>query len=127
MFFIGIFGVEDKQKEIKKVRSVCCKGCNENILTLVKEFSFFHIFFIPLFKWNEKYFLICNNCNAIYEISKEKGMGMEHGEDIEITYWDLKYMEQVYHEGYAQLKCKNCGKAIESNFEFCPYCGEKRK
>ncbi|NMM64843.1 zinc-ribbon domain-containing protein [Clostridium sp. P21] len=126
MFFIGIFGIEDKQKEIKNINTVDCKKCNGSRHTLIKQYSFFHIFFIPIFKWNIRYFLICNNCNTIYEISKEKGMKVEAGEDSAITYWDLKIIENDYGM-YGQLRCGNCGRNVDSNFEFCPYCGQRLK
>lgn len=126
MFFIGIFGVEDKQKQIKDINTIGCKNCNNSRHTLVKQYSFFHIFFIPIFKWNIRYFLICNNCNTIYEIPKEKGIRVENGEDSSITYWDLKVIEN-YNGAQAQLRCSNCGRAVDSNFEFCPYCGERLK
>lgn len=123
MFFIGIFGVEDKQKEIKKIDTVNCKNCNGRYFTLIKQYTFFHIFFIPIFKWNEKYLLICSNCNNIYEIPKEKGSAIEKGESIEITYWDLNMM---YNDSYVQVRCSNCGKIIDNSFEFCPYCGKRK-
>lgn len=126
MFFIGIFGVEDKQKHIKDINTVSCKNCNGNRHKLIKQYSFFHIFFIPIFKWNIRYFLICNNCNTIYEVPKEKGMRAENGEDSAITYWDLEVIEN-YNGSQAQLRCSHCGRVVDSNFEFCPYCGERLK
>jgi uncharacterized protein YbaR (Trm112 family) len=125
MFFIGIFGIENKQKEIKKINILPCKSCNGNRLALIKQYSFFHIFFIPFFKWNERYFLICDNCSVVYEIPKEKGMRAEKGEDSAITYWDLKIINSS-NGAYQQLKCSNCGRNIDSSFEFCPYCGKKQ-
>lgn len=129
MFFIGIFGVEDKQKEIKTIKNLSCKNCDGfSGITLFKQYTCFHLFFIPLFKWNIRYCLVCNTCNIVYEISKEKGMRVEQGEDTAITYWDLKLEEAQYSAGYhCNNKCKNCGRAIDIQFEYCPYCGEKRK
>ncbi|AKA67438.1 zinc-ribbon domain-containing protein [Clostridium scatologenes] len=124
MFFIGIFGVEDKQKQIKDINTINCKNCNGIRHILIKQYSFFHIFFIPIFKWNIRYLLICNNCNTIYEIPKEKGIRAENGEDSAITYWDLKIIGN-YNGAQAQLRCSRCGRGIDSNFEFCPYCGER--
>ncbi len=130
MFFIGIFGIESKQKEIKILNSIPCKNCQEvQGGKLIKSFSFFHFFFIPLFRWNEKYYIICNGCNSVYEIPQDKGKKIEKGEDIEITYWDLKAAESQYDSGYysSENRCKHCGKVIDSSFEYCPYCGEKIK
>lgn len=127
MFFIGIFGVESKQKEIKTLNDISCKSCDKGIGgKIIKTFNFFHFFFIPLFRWNEKYYLICNGCNSVYEIPKDKGKRIEKGEGIEITYWDLKDVETRYNVNYAACnRCAHCGKALEHDFEYCPYCGAK--
>ena len=70
MFFIGVFGIDNKEKEIKILNNFCCKNCNESSeAKLIKTYSFFHFFFLPLFKWNEKYYVICNGCNSIFNIS----------------------------------------------------------
>lgn len=130
MFFIGIFGVEDKQKEIKTIRNTSCKNCDGfSGLTLFKQYTFFHLFFIPLFKWNIRYYLVCNTCNVLYEIPKEKGMRVEQGDDTAITYWDLKPEQGQYSSGYDHNneKCKNCGRVVERHFEYCPYCGKKKE
>lgn len=128
MFFIGIFGIRNKQKEIRFIDNIQCKNCDKGLRgKLIKTFNFFHFFFIPLFKWNEKYYIICSSCNSIYEIPKDKGKRIEKGEDIEITYWDLRDVEIGYGNGYYTVgnRCTNCGKTLDHDFEYCPYCGVK--
>lgn len=129
MFFIGIFGIENRQKEIKTLTNLCCKNCNcINGAKLIKSFACFHFFFIPIFKWNENYYVICNDCNYTYSISKEKGKAIEKGENIEITYWDLEEVHISSYDGHYNIKrCTRCNKELENNYEFCPYCGEKIK
>ena len=128
MFFIGIFGIDNKEKEIKIINNLCCKNCNiSNEARLIKKFTFFHFFFIPLFKWNESYYVICNGCNSVFNISKEKGKSVENGEDIEITYWDLKEVNNNYGSHYTVRRCPRCSREVENTFEYCPYCGEKIK
>lgn len=130
MFFIGVFGIEGKQEEIKTIENISCKRCCQNTRgKLIKSYSCFHFFFIPLFKWNESYYLVCSNCNTFYNISKEKGKRIERGEDISITYWDLQEnnFNNDYYNTYNNHICPRCGRKIESDFEFCPYCGERIK
>lgn len=125
MFFIGIFGIENKDKEIKELNNLTCKKCNSTIQgKLFKNFDFFHFFFIPLFKWNEKYYLLCNRCKCIYSIPKEKGKAIEKGEEVNITYWDL---QEVYfnNSSYEMKICANCGEQVKRNFKYCPYCGKE--
>lgn len=126
MFFIGIFGVDNKERVINESQNIYCKGCNKYELgKVIKKYSFFHFFFIPLFKWNEQYYVIYNECNHIYGISKEKGKRIEGGEKIEINYWDLKDLDGYSYNG--GNICINWGRKIEEGFVFCPYCGEKLK
>ena len=127
MFFIGIFGIDNKIKEIKNLTNFSCKSCNiSNGAKLIKSYTFFHFFFIPLFKWNEEYYVICNGCKSSFSISKEKGKEIERGEDVEVTYWDLKEVNNSY-ENYYIRKCPKCNRELENDFEYCPYCGEKLK
>lgn len=128
MFFIGIFGIDAKEKEIKIIDSLSCKNCDiSNKSRLIKTFTFFHFFFIPLFKWNESYYVICDGCNSIYSISREKGKAIESGEDIDITYWDLNEVNNRTENYYSIKRCSKCHKELEISFEYCPYCGEKLK
>lgn len=128
MFFIGIFGIENKDKEIEVLNNLSCKICNKTFSgRLIKNFNFFHFFFIPLFKWNEKYYVVCDQCRSIFSISKEKGKAIENGEQVKITYWDLQEVSNGNH-GYNYNKetiCSNCGRKVDPSFQFCPYCGTK--
>lgn len=128
MFFIGIFGIENKDKEIKIINNITCKRCNKTIRgKLMKNYDFFHFFFIPLFKWNESYYIVCNECNSVYTISKDKGKAIENGDNIEISYWDLQEVNNEYNNNgyYERNRCQNCGEEVESTFKYCPNCGSK--
>lgn len=125
MFFIGVFGIESKQKEIKFLESFPCKNCDGGRGSrIIKTLDLFQFFFIPLFRWNERYYIICNDCGAAYEIPQDKGKRIEKGENLEITYWDLKECNAC---GNVQRKCLRCGRTVDEDFEYCPYCGERIK
>ncbi|WP_040215158.1 zinc ribbon domain-containing protein [Clostridium polynesiense] len=124
MFFIGIFGIESKQKEIGMLEDLGCKSCSRKSLKIIKVYNYFHFFFIPLFKWNKSYYAVCKTCGAIYDIPREKGEGIEKGYKDLINYWDLKFSE---HSESIQHTCEKCGKKLEQNFLYCPYCGEKQR
>lgn len=126
MFFIGIFGADKRKKDIKVLDNLQCKNCEGNVSgKLIKVYSFFHIFFIPLYIWDEHYYIVCNRCKSVYEIPKEKGKEIEKNRDINLTYWDLKLIENNYKSN--NYVCEVCGSKLEDNFEFCPYCGNKIK
>lgn len=127
MFFIGIFGIENKEKEIKIINNFTCKNCNRlTIGRVIKHYEFFHFFFIPIFKWNEKYYVECGSCKQIFSISKEKGKMIERGENIELTYWDSNEINNTYGYNINNI-CNNCGKVVDSKYRYCPYCGHEIK
>lgn len=125
MFFIGIFGTGNKEKEIKVIYNLLCKSCNRSTNgRVIKSYSYFHFFFLPIFKWNEEYYVICEGCNTMFSISKDKGKAIEKGENVELTYWDLQEINKYYEYNNS---CKRCGKIVSSEYEYCPYCGNKIK
>lgn len=122
MFFVGIFGIESKEKKIKELPNILCKSCNKvEIGQLIKTYSYFHFFFVPIFKWNESYYVVCNSCSTTYDISKEKGKKIERGEEKNITYWDLR---EINRGGNIRV-CKSCNHQVEDRFLYCPYCGNR--
>ncbi|WP_300348507.1 zinc ribbon domain-containing protein [Clostridium sp.] len=126
MFFIGIFGIENKQKEIKKLENIECSNCEVKTRgALIKSYEYFHIFFIPIFKWNEKYFVMCKRCNSVYEVSKEKGKLLEKGENIDVRAEDMVLLKKGKSYGRKALKkyCPNCGEVLDGEYKYCPYCG----
>ena len=71
--------------------------------------------------------MTCNKCNSVYAIPKEKGKALENREKVEIGYWDLQEMHtEYYNNNYFERNiCRNCGKKLEPNFTYCPYCGKR--
>ena len=121
MFFIGIFGVETKNVELKSISSMMCKQCrqSENFI-LFKHYHYFHCFFIPIWKWNLNYYIVCEGCQMIAKIPNDKGQVLEAGESIELTLWDQDIIESP---NQIKKRCSNCQAVVESTYHFCPYCG----
>lgn len=128
MFFIGVFGIENKDKEIETLNNLSCTKCNKEVTArLIKNYDYFHFFFIPLLKWNESYYVVCDQCKSVFTIPKEKGKAIENGENVQITYWDLKevIIDNSNNGYYGERPCSNCGKTVSSNYKYCPHCGAK--
>ena len=128
MFFIGVFGIEHKQREICEVNQLQCKNC-EGVSSgkLYKTFQCFHFFFVPIIKWNEEYYLKCNRCRKIFKISSEKGRDFEKCMGKKLTYWDLEEVKNNYEgeDSAEKMVCQNCGEKIDNKYKYCPYCGSK--
>jgi hypothetical protein len=124
MFFFGVFGIDTKSKEIRDINNVTCKQCGRyGVYRLVKQYSFFHLFFIPLFKWGEKYFLVSRCCKSVFSVDNEKGKNLEQEMDTELLESDLQYL--YGEEKHSLDSCPNCGSKLDRSFDFCPYCGKK--
>ncbi|MHB1314000.1 MAG: zinc ribbon domain-containing protein [Christensenellales bacterium] len=127
MFFIGIFGVGQKQKHIKDFTNIVCPHCSRLATAeLLECFSYFHLFFIPVFKWNRRCLIRLRCCGAVYEAGMEYGRALKGHEIIDFS--KLKKVDGG-SEGYRSAfytACTNCGKAFDGAFQYCPYCGTKK-
>jgi len=124
MFFLGIFGIETKSKEITDINNSICKHCRKlGAYKLVKQYSYFHFFFIPLFKWGIEYYLISRCCNSIFGISKEKGKRLELGIDTIVGDHELSDKDDA--RVLQMYSCPECGNKLERPIKFCPYCGKR--
>jgi hypothetical protein len=127
MFFIGIFGIESKEKEIKTFSVAVCPDCGKySQAVLTESFTYFHIFFIPTFRWNRKYFLRMRYCGSVYEVSAEYANQLKDADTIDFS--RLKKVRTGF-AGYEDTwaACPNCGKRFDRSFAYCPYCGSKRQ
>lgn len=124
MFFFGIFGIDTKTKEIKDINNITCRQCGRlGVYRLIKKYSFFHLFFIPVFRWGEAYFLVSRCCKSVFKISNEDGRKLEHGADVDMDKIEMQYL---YGEEKHQLdQCPYCGNRVDRSYEYCPYCGRK--
>lgn len=121
MFFIGIFGIETKNVELKRLAPTMCKHCRGvEAFNLFKHYHQFHFFFIPLFKWKVEYYIVCEACQLIATIPTEKGQALEMGEPVELTLWD---QEIVYKPSQIKRRCHQCQEIIDPTYQYCPHCG----
>lgn len=96
-----------------------CDTCEcEGNIELIKSYQCLRLFFMPIFKWQVKYFLK-HSCGGQIEISEEIAVGILHG-----TIQTEKF--HMTHEAFNNLQCKYCGHVLERDFEYCPYCGKQR-
>ena len=120
MIFIG--GISDKRLTLGYLKSVMCKHCRQTyIMELIKSYSFFHFFFLPLWKWQVRYELKCERCQAVMTISNVLGKAWEQGEELNLTLWDL----QIIKEGNPlEQHCGHCQETVAQSYQYCPHCGQ---
>lgn len=119
MFFI--FGISSKQKNIDFTQTIICPSCESyGRLELFMTYSFASLFFIPIFKWNKKYYVRTSCCGSLYSIENDLGKAIERGEVNKINESDMKTININRSRA-----CSNCSYPIDAGFDYCPKCGEK--
>ena len=126
MFIIGIFGIEEKEKELRDFANVVCPDCGRlTRAVLTVHFTYFHVFFIPTLRWNRCYTVRLRGCSAVYEADEVYARQLEKGGDI-----DFSRLKKItggfggFENAYAV--CAGCGRTFDAGFAFCPHCGAKK-
>lgn len=125
MFFIC--GISQGRKLFDYSKTVICGLCGGyGRYQAFMTYSYFSIFFIPIIKWDRRYYVQMSCCNTIYELNADKGKKLSRKESIEITEQDLTIIETGRRTSqWNQRSCANCGYATSEDFEYCPKCGQR--
>jgi uncharacterized paraquat-inducible protein A len=122
MFFI--MGISSTEKRLDFNQTMQCFRCGHfGRYEVFMTFTYFSLFFIPLIKWNKKYYVKSTCCNTIYSIDNSLGKRIQHGEHIILTEQDLTPMYQSSNNTTNQ--CPTCGYVANPEFVFCPKCGTR--
>lgn len=124
MFFIGVFGTNYKEKEVGDVTLDQCPNCEGTpVGHVVTRYTYFHLFFLPIYKWNQEYAVYCTSCRTWFTLDPELGRQVEDGTLKTLNYWQLKNATL----GQEPHRCGNCGHEVDEEFIFCPWCGAKQR
>jgi RNA polymerase subunit RPABC4/transcription elongation factor Spt4 len=100
-FFIG--GIQPKTVTIEK-QARSCPACGHVGVSLKRVDHYVSLFFIPLFPVKRGVpFVMCDNCNTVLD---EGGYTTASEEPVK------------------GKRCPSCGREVEPDFAFCPYCGK---
>ena len=121
MFFI--FGINRREEDLGNFSAGPCKVCGQggNFQAFVT-YQVFSIFFLPIIKWDRKYYLKEKSCGSIFEIDSDLGRDIEDGRNINISDSDLKLISTSYRQ---TKTCPACGYQADPSFDYCPKCGTK--
>lgn len=104
MFIIA--GISPKIKTLDATPRLCPQ-CGLVRAYLKREDHYFTLFFIPLFPVKKgQPVLICERCG-------------QSGQDLGKMMPSHAYTDKAA----SQNKCAACGKVLQENFKYCPYCG----
>ncbi len=123
MFFI--MGISSAQKKLDFVQTMLCSRCSQfGRYEIFLTYTYLSLFFIPVFKWNKKYYVKASCCQTLYTIDKELGKRISKGEQVTLREQDLNQVNNgnTYTETH---KCPHCGFVTEPGFLYCPKCGSR--
>ena len=122
MFFFAFFGVQDREKELGTYNNIICPSCGRlSRYDIYKNYTYFHVFLIPTFKWNTRYYARAACCGALFELDPAVGREFERNPNTEIRPENLRRVQSYMPFKY----CQNCRANVPIEFSFCPYCGGK--
>lgn len=121
MFFI--FGINSRQEDLGSISGSSCKVCGSgDTYQAFVTYQVLSIFFLPIIKWDRKYYLREKSCGSIFEIDEELGRDIEAGRNINISDSDLKLIVSSYRQ---TRTCPTCGYQADLSFDYCPKCGQR--
>lgn len=120
MFFI--FGVSTKKDKLDFNQNMICPGCGRyGRYEVTVEYTCFSLFFIPILKWDKKYYVKSSCCGSIYLISNDIGDKISRGGNVNLVEKDLKLIRKGKIHSIKQ--CESCGFKTDDDFQYCPKCG----
>lgn len=120
MFFI--MGISQGQKKLKFDQMVVCGSCGRyGHLNVYMVYSYFSLFFIPLFKWGKQYYVKTTCCDTTVPIDAELGRRIERGE---VSSLPQNIIPDTY-QYQEKRRCGACGFETEEDYRFCPKCGAR--
>lgn len=126
MFFM--IGITHQRKELDYYEPILCDSCSKyGRFEAYMEYNLLVLFFIPILKFNKKFYARTTCCNNIYLITnREKGLMMERqqGHNVFLKQEDIKLIKKG--DGDLETTCENCGFLYNKEYKFCPNCGKQR-
>jgi len=116
VFFI--FGIGDGEKELRVFPNAICPNCGRYTQArLIMVYRYFHIFFIPVFKFRKRRMVLPGCGCSVYEADAAYAEELKTSERI-----DFGRLKQT---GKKRI-CRKCLRELAEGFEYCPFCGERQ-
>lgn len=124
MIFIG--RISSAVKQLEYLKTVICSVCGGyGRYQVFMTYTYFSFFFIPLFKWNRKFYVKMTCCGSVYELNRETGMKILRGQAADIGESDLSLVQRGAGNLAGEGSCPDCGCRLSEDFSYCPQCGRK--
>lgn len=115
-------GTGQGQQKINFDQTAVCKSCGRyGHIEVYVLYSYFSLFFIPIIKWNKRYYVRMTCCNRTVEIDRELAHKIKDGE---VTYISQDIFKDNAGE-HREKVCSECGFTTLENYNYCPKCSSK--
>ncbi|HIX51853.1 MAG TPA: zinc-ribbon domain-containing protein [Candidatus Lachnoclostridium stercoripullorum] len=94
MIFIGGIGQGQRELDYRRAALLCAICGGYGRYQVFMTYTYFSFFFIPLFKWNRRYYVKTTCCGSVYELDPEVGRAIARGEDAEIRQEHLRLLQR---------------------------------
>lgn len=75
-----IWGSKHFSKKLSAHGNYCCENCNNNTpFDFVRHSKWFSLFFIPIFPFSSKYYLLCPICQCGYKLNSKQVAELKQG------------------------------------------------
>ena len=119
MFFIGIFGTNSKVVPCGQISVDNCPVCGRfSQMHVCRRYDYFHIFFLPLFRYNIHYIATCPHCASAFALDKEVGDQLQKEGCQSCSGRSLHLLRSNLPR-----HCPACGAQQPSGSHFCNQCG----
>lgn len=119
MFFI--FGISNGRKELDYHQTIVCSVCGRyGRYEVFMDYMSFSLFFIPMLKWNKRYYIRSSCCSTLYTIDKDLGKRIARGENVTLQADDLQVVQRGWDMG--MKSCSQCGFTTSQDYQYCPKC-----
>lgn len=143
MFFM--MGITSGRKDFDFRQMEVCLRCRQyGSYHVFMTYTVLSLFFIPVFRWNRKYYVTTSCCKTTYLLDPEIGRMIAGGESPKILpehltqvagqgsyggwYSDRYKNDEDENNSYTLVvtrRCSHCGFTTEEDFDYCPKCGNK--
>jgi hypothetical protein len=128
-----IFGIQNGEKRFPINGSFVCPSCGRRTgVTVVMTYYYFSLFFIPVFFWGYRYYVVTDCCGASARLDETTGKNVRRGRTDTFTDIDNLDFSDAFGTGYtpgasgcAERRCPHCGYKTYENFDYCPKCGSR--
>ncbi len=121
-----IMGIQEKEAVKEYVQTLPCHNCSgERGFSVITHYRYFHLFFLPVWKWHFRHAVKCAACGTHYTV-KPESEDKYGGDFSKLTYWDIEPVNKRQFNTALNL-CSKCGNPMQEDFDYCPKCGNRVK